>query len=236
MPKTIKLSALCRECGAEYEPETFPMCWDIKPLQFPYCSQECLEKDELATIEFEAERLEFDRKQEALTRWEAIVPASMRETDLDRLPNIKPHIDWEPDNNGNGLIIVGKTGAGKTRLSYLIMRNLLIEKGLAVEYFRPGDFAMRSHQAWMNNRIEQFYGELLHADLVIFDDLGKEKFTETRSMDFFVSVNNRMDNLKPMIFTTNYYGNELIERFHDKDFAEPFIRRIRESTKTINLK
>ena len=37
-------------------------------------------------------------------------------------------------------------------------------------------------------------------------------------------------------FTTNYYGKELINRFDDKDFAEPLIRRIRESNRTINLK
>ena len=80
------------------------------------------------------------------------------------------------------------------------------------------------------------YADLLAVDLLIFDDFGKEKFTETRMMDLFTTVNNRMDNLKPMIFTTNYYGKELINRFEDKDFAEPFIRRIRESTRTINLK
>ena len=236
MPEPIKLKAHCQYCNEPYETESYPMPWGMQPLSFPFCSDDCQEKHIVSCAEFDNERNEFDRKREALIRYELITPTAMRETDLSKLPNIRKWIDWEPDDSGEGLTIIGKTGVGKTRLSYLILRNLMIEKGLTVEYFRPGQFAVKSHSAWMNNKIEQMYDDLLNADLVIFDDFGKEKFTETRMMDLFTTVNNRMDNLKPTIFTTNYYGKELINRFDDKDFAEPFIRRIRESTKTVNLK
>jgi len=190
MPKLHKPKANCRECGAEFEPEYFDMGYG-EEVSFQFCSDECHETFVLAAAEFEAERNEFDRKKEALRRWEAIVPISMRETDLDRLPNIKQYIDWQPDDTGMGLTIIGKTGAGKTRLTYLILRNLMVELGLTVTYFRPGDFAIKSHSAWMNNRSEQFYKELMDVDILILDDLGKERFTETRMMDFFSMVNNR---------------------------------------------
>jgi len=236
MPKTTTIKANCRYCEAEYQAESFPLPWGMKPLIWEFCSDECQQGHIADTNKAEHDRDEFDRKRDAVRLWESIVPINMRETDLTRLPKIKKHIDWRPDDTGRGLIIVGKTGSGKTRLSYLMLKNLMIEVGLSVMYFRPGDFALKSHSAWMNNRSEQFYAEILKADLVIWDDLGKEKFTETRMMDFFAAVNNRLDNLQPMIFTTNYYGAELAGRFTDKDFSEPFIRRIRESTETINLK
>jgi len=235
MPDPIKLKAFCQFCDAEYEPESFPMPWGVKPLIYPFCSELCQENHMLGVTEFENARNEFDRKREALRLWETTVPVNMRETDLARLPAIEKYIDWQPDDSGRGLVIVGDTGKGKTRLTYLILRNLMVEAGLGVIYFRPGDFALRSHSAWMNNRSEQFYDEILKADLVIWDDLGKERFTETRMMDFFSAVNNRLDNKQPMIFTTNYSGSELAGRFNDKDFAEPFLRRIRESTETVNL-
>jgi len=190
--------------------------------------------NEATTSESYAE--EEKRKKGAMFKYELIVPISMRETDLMLLPAIKPYLDWQPDDTGKGLTIMGSTGKGKTRLTYLIFKNLLIEKGLDVIYFRPGEFVLQTGAAWMNNTIESLHSNLAKADLVIFDDLGKEKFTETRCMDFFTTVNNRMDNKKPIIFTTNYTGNELAARFVDKDFAEPFVRRIREATETINLK
>ena len=234
MPKLIKLKAYCRFCNEQFVPEYFPMLNGLQ-IAFPYCNEECREKDMVASDEFEAERDEFDRKKEALRTWEAIVPINMRETDLSRLPKIEAHIDWLPDDTGRGLTIIGKTGAGKTRLSYLILKNLVVEKGLSVCYFRPVQFALKSHDAWMNNRVKQFYYEMQVADILVFDDLGKEKFTETRMMDFFAMINDRLDHLKPMIFTTNYDGDELAGKFEDKNFAEPFIRRIRDSTETINL-
>jgi len=236
MPDPATIKANCRYCDAEYQAELSPMPWGVKPLIYEFCNEECQEKHRLSVVELENQRNEFDRKRDSIRQWESIVPVNMRDTDLKRLPKIKQYIDWRPNDSGVGLIIVGKTGAGKTRLSYLILRNLMIEVGLSVIYFRPGDFALKSHSAWMNNRSEQFYSDILKADLVIWDDLGKEKFTETRMMDFFAAVNNRLDNLRPMIFTTNYYGAELAGRFDDKDFSEPFIRRIRESTETVNLK
>lgn len=234
MPNPIK-TANCQYCDAEYKPESYPMPWGMDALIYPFCCEDCQEKHMTESTDMENQRNEFDRKRDALRQFESMVPVNMRETDLDRKPAIKDWVDWQPDDSGRGLIIVGATGAGKTRLTYLILRNLMIEVGLTVIYFRPGDFALRSHSAWMNNRSEQFYDEILKADLVIWDDLGKEKFTETRMMDFFSAVNNRLDNLQPMIFTTNYYGSELASRFTDKDFAEPFLRRIRESTETVNL-
>ena len=234
MPNPEPIKQNCRYCNEPFVPEHFPML-NGQQIAFPYCSEECRESDILAITEFESQRDEFDRKKDALRIWEAMVPINMRETDISRLPKIEAHIDWVPGDWGRGLTIIGKTGAGKTRLTYLILKNLVVEKGLSVCYFRPGQFALKSQAAWMNNHATQFYGEMLAADVVIFDDLGKEKFTETRMMDFFTMVNDRLDNRKPMIFTTNYDGDELAGKFEDKNFAAPFIRRIRESTETINL-
>ena len=124
MPNPIKLKANCRYCNEPYETESFPMPWGMKPLIFPFCSDDCQEKHIVSCAEFDNERNEFDRKREAQAKYETMVPPDMRDTDLARRPLIKPYIDWIPDDSGKGLTIVGPTGAGKTRLSDLIVRNL----------------------------------------------------------------------------------------------------------------
>ena len=49
-------------------------------------------------------------------------------------------------------------------------------------------------------------------DLLIIDDLGKEKPTEWVLEKLFLIVNNRYNNYLPIIITTNYNRNQLRER------------------------
>ena len=49
-------------------------------------------------------------------------------------------------------------------------------------------------------------------DLLVIDDLGKEKPTEWVLEKLFLIVNNRYNNYLPIVITTNYNRNQLRER------------------------
>ena len=49
-------------------------------------------------------------------------------------------------------------------------------------------------------------------DLLVIDDLGKEKPTECVLEKLFLIVNNRYNNYLPIVITTNYNRNQLRER------------------------
>jgi len=64
--------------------------------------------------------------------------------------------------------------------------------------------------------------------LLAFDDLGKERLTARMESDLFGIIDERTQNLKTTIITTNYNGQSLLERFGNQETGQAFIRRIRE--------
>jgi DNA replication protein DnaC len=56
---------------------------------------------------------------------------------------------------------------------------------------------------------------LMEADLMVLDDLGREKVTDWATERLYVLVNERYNHRRPTIVTTNYSPGELVERGYD---------------------
>ena len=72
-----------------------------------------------------------------------------------------------------------------------------------------------------------WYKSLIFADVVLLDDLGKEKLTERCEVELFNLIEERSQHCRPVIVTTNANGQTLEDRFDD-DRSGPFLRRVRE--------
>jgi DNA replication protein DnaC len=57
--------------------------------------------------------------------------------------------------------------------------------------------------------------ELVEADLVVLDDLGREKVTDWASERLYVLVNERYNAMRPTVVTSNYGPDQLAERGYD---------------------
>ena len=227
MPKVGEVEigkANCRECGVEFEQHRF-----MSFVQH-YCDG-CCEKFQLEAEE-ERRRVEMLERQKRLERsWEDICPPLYRHTDLDRLPaSLKPAIDkvlsWQ--TNPTGMVLHGDSGLGKTRVAMMLL-NRLHFAGRRVVPLLAGRFAYncmtllgKSTEAFAD-----FYQGLIAADVVLLDDLGKEKLTERVECELFSLIEERSQHLRPIIVTTNTTGDTLESRFDD-DRAGPFLRRVRE--------
>lgn len=113
-----------------------------------------------------------------------------------------------------GLVLVGNNGVGKTHLACSIA-NKLIENGTPVIYGTLINLLaeLRNSYATDNNISEMEIIKLYeNVDLLIIDDLGKEKPSEWGLEKLFTIVNSRYENNLPVIITTNYNQNSLVER------------------------
>lgn len=113
-----------------------------------------------------------------------------------------------------GLILVGNNGVGKTHLACSIA-NKLIENGTPVIYGTLINLLaeLRNSYDTDNNISEMEIIKLYeNVNLLIIDDLGKEKTSEWGLEKLFTIVNSRYENNLPVIITTNYNQSSLVER------------------------
>lgn len=113
-----------------------------------------------------------------------------------------------------GLILVGNNGVGKTHLACSIA-NKLIENGIPVIYGTLINLLAELRNSYdTDNDISEMEIIKLYenVDLLIIDDLGKEKPSEWGLEKLFTIINSRYENNLPVIITTNYNQNSLVER------------------------
>lgn len=101
---------------------------------------------------------------------------------------------------GQGIIMAGTTGTGKTFLAACIA-NALLEKGYRVRF---------TSLTRLNSKVTANYGngypiieELLTYDLVVLDDLGTERKTPVANENAYQVIDTLSEKGIPMIFTTN---------------------------------
>ena len=142
--------------------------------------------------------------------------------------------------NGDGLYIEGTNGTGKTHLAGAIALNL-INKGIPVICKTSSDLLLDIKKAYENSAIKE--STVLDAyktvDLLIIDDLGKEQCTDWSMTHLYSILNDRYEDMKPTIVTTNYDADALVRVMtphgHDNSKIVAIISRLRETSTVITM-
>lgn len=132
---------------------------------------------------------------------------------------------------GQGLALVGPPGTGKTTLSCAILMEMLHRRPLVVRFMEVADFFdVRLEQRRLERilnvdkgaearwfEIENFVADAASASLLVMDDLGKERSTETKwTQDEVIRlVRKRHREGKPTIITTNLAQRDVSQRYGD---------------------
>ncbi len=146
----------------------------------------------------------------------------------------------EIKEKGLGIMFNGSYGTGKTHLACSIAIEL-INRGIPVIYGTAITLLSKIRQTYSDNKYTNEW-ELLNTycdvDLLIIDDLGKEKPSEWVLEKLYYIINQRYENLKPVIITTNYHREGLISRLsttENSSTAEAIVSRLSEMCTGISM-
>lgn len=142
--------------------------------------------------------------------------------------------------NTNGLIIMGESGVGKTHLAASIA-NKLIENDKIVLMGRLTTLLDMIKETFKDNtRSENELIELYsNVDMIIIDDLGTEKISNWALEKLYTIIENRNENRLPIIITTRFDKQGLIERFsqsQDDQLVDAIISKLYQMCYGITLK
>lgn len=144
----------------------------------------------------------------------------------------------ELSKEGTGLYFSGGYGTGKTHLATgialaLIDRHKKVICMTSIDLLNAIKATYDGQEQWSEDDVIKIYTE---ADLLVIDDFGKEYQSDWALMQLYRIINDRYENLKPIIITTNYTDSQLISRLGGKNnrkTAGAIVSRLREMTGSI---
>lgn len=142
----------------------------------------------------------------------------------------------------NGLFFVGTKGTGKTHLAAAIANKLMAD-GTPVLFATMINLLGKIKATFDKERTTANEAELMRLykriDLLIIDDMGKEPPTNWGLAKMYEIINDRYEDYKPIIVTSNYTADELVKRLTpadgDNTTADATVDRILEMTYTAPL-
>lgn len=245
-----KIAKQCEYCGAELEQASF--CSNGQTIYFPgykpcNCeqakAQAILEKEEKRKIiSLEEHRKKEERRKERIKQLFGHSGMSKRalECSLDKyqitFENAEAvricneyinDFDIISRSNRNGLYITGPCGVGKSHLAFSIA-NTLIEKGNSVIAMTMIDLLMKIRGSYNDEHQKEEEILKIYEDcaLLVIDDLGKEKPTGWALQMIYSIIDHRYNAKKPMIVTTNFNANELMEVFGNSSISQAIMDRL----------
>ncbi len=154
----------------------------------------------------------------------------------------KRYADTFPERykRGDGLYIEGTNGTGKTHLAAAIALQL-INEGVPVICKTSSDLLMDIKKAYDNSDISESRVLDIYktTDLLIIDDLGKEQCSDWSMSTLYSILNDRYEDMKPTIVTTNYGAEDLIKaltpRGYDDTKIVAIISRLKETSTVLTM-
>lgn len=142
---------------------------------------------------------------------------------------------------GLGFMLSGPYGSGKTHLAAAVGIDL-INKGVTVVFGTLISLLGKIRETYSDKWTQENELEILETfstvDLLIIDDLGKERASEWSLEKLYSIVNARYENNLPIVITTNYSMETLIDKLttnKNSDVGESIVSRLHEMCRGIYL-
>lgn len=147
--------------------------------------------------------------------------------------------EFHPGYEGEGILLMGGCGVGKTHLAVSILKELL-NKGISCLFYEFGALLKEIQDSYTPKTQSSELGVLspvLNSEVLVLDELGGSKPTDWVRDTMAHIINTRYNDRKLTIFTTNYTDERRSEREETlEDRIGARLRsRIYEMCKTVNI-
>jgi len=227
----------CNDCGAAvpYEPI---MYGDVDMgVLFPHVCDTCASARHRQAEKNEREA-RIARAQATLA---AVVPPRLRETSVN-------HPDFNAEawatigqldvHDPRNIVLIGPAGLCKSRMLALLCKRAAL-RGMSVGWVTAHDFALladRYKNFKTREDAHEQIAKLRYCERLVFDDLGKEDWSNKIEETFFHVIDFRHSHLKPTWFSCNTHPQHmLMEGKLSRDRGAAIIGRILEDAKEFTL-
>ena len=125
----------------------------------------------------------------------------------------------EMSKTKKGLYIHGTVGTGKTHIAYAI-KDKWDKPGYQMAHFWNTTELFQEIRDDYDRHVEakkNRFADLMDSEALLFlDDVGSEKPSEWVQEQFYLLINKRYNEMRPIIFTSNYSISELAARLGDR--------------------
>lgn len=192
------------------------------------------EKERIKRLQEENERVERERKKKRIKAYKkAGIKPRFIEAKSDMAKDVFGLV-----KQGIGAYIVSNVGTGKTYLASAVAR-LAIDDGMSTRVTDTLDILASLKATFGTDESEDdVLSRLSRCKLLVIDDLGKETPTDWVLSQVFRIVNDRYEQMRPVIVTTQFSRPELIERLAkngDEETAVAIVSRLFEMCELISL-
>ena len=206
---------LCKDSGYIQKDNTTSMCSCLKQRIFDIAYN----KSNMGNLErenFSSFNIRMFSDKPDITKYKSDL--SPRENMQIIKEKVKSFIDNFDNPEEKNLIFTGNTGVGKTFLTNCIA-NEVLKIGKTVLYQTAPVMFDEINDAKFGRENSKFdlYENILNVDLLIIDDLGTEKITDTKITELFTIINTRLLNqnhkITKTIISTNLNVDELFKTY-----------------------
>jgi len=222
------------ECGSEYN-TTYAPLFGREILHHHWCPQ--CEADRTGKMVKPPMSINPAGEADPHAAWRKMCPDGYRDTVVQKLPcgmaTLSRIEEWRPGRGGKqSLLIIGGTRHAKTRMAWLLVRQLMYE-GKKVLPISDPRMSVRFSDALGRGQGDAYLDSMTRDGVVYFwDDLGKAAATPRYAEAAYTIIEENMAWGRPMIITSQLDSKGLIERMgHDNGGA--IAERLRECCEVI---
>jgi DNA replication protein DnaC len=136
---------------------------------------------------------------------------------------------------GRNLVLLGKSGRGKTHLAIAIAYKA-IQNGYEARFTTAARLLHTLQSAQRSAEIEEALCEFTKADVLVIDELGYLAYGPDAANHLFQVVDERYLQKKPILVTSNQEPASWGKALHDHDLAEAIVDRLMERGEVLRLR
>ena len=159
---------------------------------------------------------------------------------VDYLNNFKKMLRSDDSNVQESLYFHGKSDSGKSTIAVAMAKSIVSDPKINhVFYINYSDLMNEFYRIQQGDIpfTDSKLDKALQYEFLILDDVGVEsKLTDFLISKFYLIINTRYEKRMPMIITSNFTVDQLMQRFGDSLMSERIHSRIMKMCKVVEIK